>query len=245
MDLGRAAQTVAGWAWPRCCAHCREDLDPGEQTPLCLGCRLRLVPNEPPFCRRCSEPARDGRRHCARCERRLFECGIIRGAFLYRDAATSLVHAFKYAGSRAAARAAGRWMAAAWPRFPELGAPDVLVPVPLHPRRRRQRGFNQALLIAEALGEALGIPVVEPLERVRDTRAQWALGREERARNVERAISASKPRLVEGRKALIIDDVCTSTASLEACARALRDAGCADARGYAFARQVNTLQEPL
>ncbi len=237
MDCGTIAQAAARWVWPRSCAHCREDLPPADDSPLCVGCRLALAPHSPPFCPRCCDPVRDGRRHCPRCERRLFQCSIIRAAFLYRDAAVSIVHAFKYGGRRSAARAAGRWMAQAWPRLPELGAPDALVPVPLHPRRRRQRGFNQALLIAQALGEELGVPVVEPLERARDTRPQWSLGREERERNLRDGIVAARPQLAAGKKLLIIDDVCTSTASLEACARALRRAGCADARGYAFARQ--------
>lgn len=242
MDTGTIAQTVGTWIWPRVCAHCREDLSADADTPLCLACRLKLTPSEPPYCLRCAEPVRRGS-HCARCERRVFACSPVRAAFAYRDAAVSLVHSFKYGGRRSAARAAGDWMASAWSRYPELGVPDALVPMPLHPRRRRQRGYNQALLIAQAMSERLGIPVLEALVRERETPPQWSLGRAERAKNVAGAFSAVATHRFEGRKLLLVDDVCTSGSSLEACAQTLLRAGAARVSAYVFARQVNVLGE--
>lgn len=244
MDCGTIGQTVGTWLWPRTCSHCREDLSADAASPLCLACRLKLAPNRPPYCLRCAEPLRRGD-HCQRCERRLFACSPVRAAFLYKDAAVSLVHAFKYGGRRSAARAAGDWMATAFSGFPELARPDLLVPMPLHPSRRRRRGYNQALLIAEALGERLDLPVREALMRVRDTPTQWSLGRADREKNVAGAFQALRASELAGKSVLLVDDVCTSGASLEACAKTLLAAGAARAGAYVFARQTHALGEPI
>lgn len=242
MDSRTLQSAVLHVLWPQVCAHCREDLPRDATTPLCLGCRPRLAPNAPPFCERCAEAVAPGRSHCARCAQRLFACARIRAAFLYKDAAVSLVHAFKFRGRRSAARAAGESMAAALGVFPELGAPDALVPMPLHPRRRRERGYNQAKLIAEGLSDAAGIARVEELViRTRETRPLWALAREQRLASLEGAFACPQPERVRGRALWIVDDVCTSGASLEAVARSLLEAGAASVMGYVFARQAQPL----
>ena len=126
-------------------------------------------------------------------------------------------------------------MARGLPRFPELSGFNALVPVPLHPRRARERGYNQARLIAEAISAACGAPVLDILERRRHTRPQSSLNRGQRLENISAAISAREQ--ASGIRALIVDDVCTTSASLEACAKALRGAGSEDVRAYVFARQ--------
>lgn len=238
MDTATVAQTTLHWLWPSICAHCREDLPKEHPGPLCLGCRLLLTPNEPPCCLRCSEPLRPPRSHCQACSKRLHAARVIRSAFLYRGAAVSVVHAFKYRGRRSAARMAGSWMAAHLARFPELLGAQALVPVPLHPRRRRERGYNQALLLAESLSAAAGIPVADILARRKDTRPLWTLDKPRRQEVLSGAFWLPAPEKARGRRFLLIDDVCTSGASLEACAKALRDAGAAEALGYVFARQT-------
>jgi ComF family protein len=237
MDCATVSQTAVQWLWPETCAHCREDLSGVRPGPLCPGCRLTLAPSEPPYCARCAEPT--NRPLCARCEGRPFACRTLRGAFLYKGAAVSLVHAFKFRGRRGAARAAGAWMGQAFSRFPELARAQALVPMPLHPRRRRERGYNQARLIAESLSDWTGLPVWDVAARVKATRPLWALGRESREQTLVDAFRASPS--VKGRSLLVVDDVCTSGASLEGCARALVEAGAAWAGGYAFARQWQPL----
>lgn len=235
MDARRLKEALLHWLWPRICAHCREDLPRERPGPLCLPCRLTLVPDEPPFCLRCAVPVRPPNAHCPPCSKRLHACGLIRSAFLYRGAAVSLAHAFKYRGGRRAAAAAGAWMGLAFSRFPELGRPEALVPVPLHPRRLSERGYNQAELLARGASEATRIPVEDILIRRRDTRPQWNLDRSERLKNLAGGFALRGP--AAGRSLLLIDDVCTSTASLEGCARALEEAGAARVCGYVFARQ--------
>lgn len=236
MEAAALAQEALRWLWPQTCAHCREDLAKDDPGPLCRACHLTLTPHEPPYCLRCCEPVAGGSRTCPSCPSRLKACSMIRSAFLYRQAGISVVHAFKFRGRRTAARAAGEEMGRAWPRFPELGRPDALVPMPLHPARRRQRGYNQALLMAESLALLIGIPVQELAQRRKSTRPQWALNREQRRENLESAFSGL--RAAAGQRLLIIDDVCTSGASLEACAGALKAAGAAAVAGYVFARQT-------
>ena len=125
--------------------------------------------------------------------------------------------------------------------FPELGRPDALVPMPLHPRRRRQRGYNQAKLIAEGLCAAASAPVEELVTRLRETRPLWALSRTDRWDALAGAFACPQPERVAGRRLWIVDDVCTSGASLEACAQALVAAGAASVYGYVFARQAQPL----
>ncbi|MCX5796601.1 MAG: ComF family protein [Elusimicrobia bacterium] len=234
--LRRLGALTAHWLSPQTCAHCREDLPPEEGTPLCERCRSRLSPCQPPFCQRCAEPIAGGKALCRSCTGRPFACRLVRAAFLYRGPVPGLVHAFKYRGRRAAARAAGRWMACLLPRFPELSGHDTVVPVPLHPRRLQERGYNQAGLLAEEFARLSGRPVLDLLERARPTRPQWDLDRQSRRQNLAGAFWAS-PQARE-KSVLLIDDVCTSGTSLEECGRALRRAGASRVAAYVFARQT-------
>lgn len=242
MDCATVAQAALELVWPEICAHCREDLPKGPKTPLCPACQSGLRGCEPPHCERCAEPLTPGRSHCRECSTRLYACARVRAAFLYKGPAVSIVHAFKYRGRRSAARSAGLWMAAALPRFSELHGAELLVPMPLHPSRRRERGYNQALLIAESLSAASGIPLDESLARTRRTDPLWALGRSERQQSLSGAFLCTRPGMVRGRKVLLVDDVCTTGASLESCAEALLSAGAASVDGLVFARQANPIR---
>jgi ComF family protein len=120
----------------------------------------------------------------------------------------------------------------------ELPAPSTpLVPVPLAPRRERERGFNQSMLIARALGRRWGLPVADALARVRDGPPQRGASASERARQVAGAFAARRS-VVVPRRATLVDDVHTTGATLAACARALRRAGAAEVGAVAFARAL-------
>jgi ComF family protein len=235
-DLRRLGALARHWLLPQTCAHCREDLPPDEEVPLCGPCRKKLCFSTPPFCLRCAEPIAGGKGLCSSCSGRPFACRLVRAAFLYRGPVPGLVHAFKYRGRLAAARAAGRWMACLLPRFPELSSHDTLVPVPLHPRRLQERGYNQAGLLAEELARIAGRPVLELLGRAKPTRPQWDLDRKSRHQNLAGAFLAAPT--ARGKSVLLIDDVCTSGASLEECARTLHRAGALRVAAYVFARQT-------
>jgi ComF family protein len=118
---------------------------------------------------------------------------------------------------------------------------DALVPVPLDAARLRARGYNQAALLAASLGAALGWPVLpDALQRTRPTRPQVGLSPRERRANVRGAFGCPAPSLVQGRRLLLIDDVMTTGATLDACAEALVVAGAARVYGLVVARDVPT-----
>jgi len=117
-------------------------------------------------------------------------------------------------------------------------ADGVIVPVPLHRRRYAERGFNQAELIAEALGRLLGQPVVRLLKRTRATRHQTLQTRLLRWQNVDGAFVVAPNAVIDGRPIIIVDDVTTTGATLAACARPLAAAGVQKIYGFAFAREL-------
>jgi len=129
------------------------------------------------------------------------------------------IHSFKYKGLRALANTLGDLLYDGWVAAPQ--AVDVIVPVPLHPSRSRERGYNQSALLVRELGRLAALPIEErTLKRVTPTRPQVGLSAEERAENVRNAFRCHDNRL-QGLRVLLVDDVLTSGATLHACAHAL------------------------
>jgi ComF family protein len=149
---------------------------------------------------------------------------------------TSL-HDLKYGGERRLAGVLGEALAERW-RSAGVGG-DVLVPVPVHWQRQRQRGYDQAVLLAAAAGEALAMPYAACLERTRATAAQYELDRRDRAANVARAFRVKRGAdwSVAGRWAVLVDDVATTGSTLAACARALLDVGAVAVSAITVARE--------
>ena len=130
---------------------------------------------------------------------------------------------FKYRGKTLLARPLGILLLDAMKRLPRV---DCLVPVPLHPSRLREREFNQALLLCDFLKAESGLPVIhDGLERIRETPPQIGLSHKDRPRNVRRAFVPKRPEQIEGRRIALIDDVLTTGATVNDCARALKRAG--------------------
>jgi len=120
----------------------------------------------------------------------------------------------------------------------ELLPADSLVPVPLHPTRQRQRGFNQAFVLAEAVARITGLEIIEPLIRSRKTISQVSLGADDRTRNVENAF-ALKPNVdVAGKSLILVDDVITTGATLAACASLLHQGGAQSPKVATIAREM-------
>lgn len=155
----------------------------------------------------------------------------------FTGVARSALHALKYDGERRLATPLGRLLADRWRRAGVGG--HLLVPVPVHPARRRERGFDQAELLATAAGSALRLRVVSALVRRERTEAQHSLGRGARARNVERAflVPPGSVATVRGRWVVLIDDVMTTGATLAGCAAALEEAGTMAVSALTVARE--------
>ncbi len=144
-------------------------------------------------------------------------------ALVYDERATLLVHALKYGARPGVAEALAARMAAA---LPAALAPELVTAVPLHAARRRERGYNQAWLLAERLAARAGVPAIEDvLVRERPTLAQARLDPVARRRNLEGAFRVPEPQRYRGRRVLVVDDVLTTGATLDACLGALADCG--------------------
>jgi ComF family protein len=234
-------------ALPPLCPACRELV--GGDGGLCAACWSKLSFIAPPYCERLGIPF-------------VYDPGPgilsmqaiadppayarARAAVRYDDVARALVHAFKYHDRFDLAPTLGRWMAQAG--RPLLAGADGLVPVPLHWRRLWARRFNQSATLAGVIARISGVPVVHgALKRVRATAQQVGLSRGERASNVEGAfrVPAEGRPSVRGRRLVLIDDVLTSGATLDACARALLRAGAHSVDALVFARVVENASTPI
>ena len=169
-----------------------------------------------------------------------------RAAVRFDEIARTLVHALKYADRLDLAPIMGRWMANAGRDLTREA--DLLVPVPLHWRRQWARRFNQSALLAEVVGKASGVSVSHgALRRVKSTVQQVGLARAERARNVQGAFRVRPDARIEvaGRRLVLVDDVLTTGATIEACTRALMRAGAASVDVLVFARVVAPARLPI
>lgn len=208
---------LADLLFPPRCVGCRQ---PGPE--LCERCLATLARFPEPRCPRCDLPTPLPR--CAACQRGQFPAlAGMRVIGPHTDPLQAAIHALKYNRRRALAQPLGDLLAAHWRHAP--GAPlDALLPVPLHPARLQERGFNQSALLAEAMAPHLALPVrTDLLQRTRATRPQVGLGRQERLHNVADAFSALPD--AAGGSWLLVDDVCTTGATLQACAAALHAQG--------------------
>ena len=235
--LNRVSQALLHILLPETCAHCREDLAWNAEDPLCSPCLSKLRWLEPPHCERCGTPLGGGGRFCFSCRGKTFFCERIRSALRYEPVLQSCLYRFKYEGKAKLAGPLGEWMAERFPHFPELRSATLLVPVPLHPHRLRERGFNQAELLAQVLSKKLGIPTRTILRRIRPTHPQWNLDRKKRLTNVSDAFEPAQPEKLQGESVLLIDDVATTGSTLEACAGALRRAKAGKVWAWTLARQ--------
>ena len=230
--LSRLASASLDLLYPPKCVGCER-----EGRFLCAVCLDTLPHLVPPFCLRCSQPLARGDA-CRRCLASPLAIDRIVAPFLMEGAAREAVHRLKYNNLRAIAPTLGALLADFLAARQVRG--DILVPVPLHPRRERRRGYNQAALLARDVGERLGIPVVsEALVRSKDTPSQTGRSQaEDRRANVQGSFRCPSPEAVNGLDVLLLDDVCTTGSTLEACSVALREAGAASVTGVALAREA-------
>ncbi len=227
--LQNLSQSALNLVFPLECAGCEEE---GEV--LCPNCVSTLARLEHPYCPLCADPKFNG--PCPRCVAIGPVIDGVRAPFLLEEPLRKLVHRFKYQHMRAAAPALGELLADYIAKWPENQL--ILVPVPLHPRRMRGRGYNQAALLARELSNRTGLPVNEGLlRRLEDSRPQVeSANSEERVRNVARAFGATAD--AAGSRVLLLDDVITTGSTLFACAAALKEAGAVKVWGLALAKEA-------
>lgn len=227
--------TMVGWFWklidwvlPAQCVGC----DRLGQW-WCLACDGQVVLINNPDCPRCHRLTPYGR-YCPRCRRQSQLTGVLAGAH-FREPLPRAIRALKYRHAAVLAPSLSRYLLIALARYPRLQQ-AILVPVPLHPAKLAERGRNQAELLAMPVAKATGLAVSNGLIRTRQTRSQTGLSRRERAGNVAGAF-AWKGNPPSKRVALLVDDVCTTGATLNACAAACRAAGFKEVWGLVVARR--------
>jgi ComF family protein len=236
-----AAKFALDIALPTLCVACREPVD-GEG--VCAECWAKLSFIEPPYCPRLGipfiyDPGPELLSMEAIANPPAYQRA--RAAVRYDDVARTLVHALKYHDRTDLAPTMGGWMARAGREL--LAEADVLVPVPLHWRRGWSRRYNQSGALAQAIGRQSRVKVAaEALRRVRATEQQIGLSRAQRASNVQGAFKVAADRMadIQGRRVVLIDDVLTSGATSDACARALLRAKAAQVDVLVFARVVDS-----
>jgi ComF family protein len=218
------------------CAACDDPLASPTLGPICQRCWTSITTFTPPVCCRCGDPLPSWRAislesmACPRCRRRTSAIVAARAVGEYDGSLRAIVHALKYGKRRSIARRLALRMGDAAGEL--LDGVDVAVPVPLHPRRRRARGFNQA----EEIAKHLGVRWADALRRTRHTPSQTDLPAARRHANVRGAFAVGRRHRLTGLCVLLVDDVSTTGATLEACARVLRDAGVREVRALTAAR---------
>jgi ComF family protein len=244
--LGHATRLALDIALPTLCVSCRE---PVHGDGVCATCWSKLSFIAPPYCPRLGipfvyDPGPDMLSMEAIASPPAYQRA--RAAVRYDEVARTLVHALKYQDRTDLAPTMGRWMARAGREL--LDGADMLIPVPLHWRRAWHRRYNQSGALARAIERQSGVKLKgELLQRIRRTEQQVGLSRTQRTSNVQGAFKVANDRVAEmqGRRVILIDDVLTSGATIDACARALLRAKAAQVDALVFARVVDSPRPPI
>jgi ComF family protein len=229
------------------CRLCDDLLTTASWIPVCPACLGRVRPLEPlASCDRCQIPlsaavvAPGELALCGACRENKTVVDRLRAFGAYESELRALIVLLKYNRVRPLARPLAGWLSVLLHQEPQLGAVDAIVPVPLYPGRQRTRGYNQAELLARELSRWTGLPVwLGWLRRIKDTPSQTGLTPLQREGNVRGAFACEDKRAEN--RILLVDDVCTTGATLNGCARALKRAGAARVNAVAVARVVQEI----
>ncbi len=228
--IGSAVRSAVELLFPSRCVHCGT-----EGSMFCEACIDASTALTGPVCDLCALPMPAGSR-CARCAQSKPDLDRMVAAFAMDGPIRSAIHALKYNDLRALASPMGTLLAA----HPPVGRMqiDAVVPIPLHARRMRSRGYNQSELLARVVAESIGVRLrADLVKRVVDTPSQVdAPSASERARAMSNAFAANPS--AHGLRILLIDDVATTTSTLNACARALKGAGAARVAAAVLGREL-------
>ena len=226
--------------YPEVCEICATNRVTPDDGFVCSECRKKVRFIQPPYCERCGLPFPGEITtafECSNCQDVKLHFTAARSAALAADLVLDVIHRYKY--KRALwfePFLAGLLIAQAGPALRREGW-DMIVPVPLHGLKEQEREFNQAERLARRLGAATGIPVnARLLRRVTPTRTQTLLSRSERAANVRHAFALREGHSARGRSIVLVDDVLTTGATTNACARVLRAAGASQVCVWTVAR---------
>jgi ComF family protein len=241
--------SVKGWLnaglgllYPEVCQLCQAARATPAEGYVCGDCRAKARFIQAPLCERCGRPYEGDittRFECANCQEMEWHFQSARSAVVARDPVLEVIHRYKYQRALWFEPFLAELLIRA--ASPALAAqrPSMIVPVPLHPAKRREREFNQAERLAARLGAATHIPVNKRLlQRVVPTRTQTQLSRPERLDNVRNAFAMRQGQRLNGERIVLVDDVFTTGATTSACARVLVAAGAGEVCVWTVARGI-------
>ena len=231
-----------GLVYPECCQICRQARATVAEGLICDGCRQKVTPIAPPFCQRCGLPFEGDLTTafaCSNCQELDFDFVAAQAAVISQGVVREVILRYKYQRHMWFEPFLAGWLvnravpALAWKN------PSLVVPVPLHPVKERQREFNQAARLAAPLAAALGIPLnARLLRRVSFTVTQTKLSRAARAQNMHGVFAVQPGTRLTGQVVVLVDDVFTTGATTNACAKVLRAAGAAEVWVWTVARGI-------
>lgn len=234
--------------YPTRCGVCGKFCDDA----ICQDCQSKWVLVSEPYCLWCGRPFDPLARNsplCGLCLQGRYKFDYARSAVIYEGIGRETVHALKFHRKPPLAQPMGELMAEVLKRALEgengllpspWRRPDALIPVPLHPKTKRERGYNQSALLAEVVSCIHSIPVAtELLVQIRPMKPQATLGESERWENVKGAFEVAQKQFVKGSVLVIVDDVMTTGATLNECAKVLKRAGAKEVYCLSFARTVS------
>jgi ComF family protein len=235
--LHEGIQALQELLFPARCLGCTEQLSSSHPPLLCSNCHHGTSEISPPFCTSCGTPLYIGDNHlCLSCLEKPLTLSKARSSFLYQEPISTLVRQLKFKGNLTglASLAALTKTTAA---FADLKEPDLILPIPLHIKRLRERGFNQSQLLAQACFPGWRRKIrFDLLKRQRATVPQTRLSGKARRHNLHKAFSVKKLDEISGKDILLIDDVFTTGSTLEECAKVLLAAGAAEVSAFTVAR---------
>lgn len=227
--------------FPPLCHVCRTFIPDAGPLHICFACRERMTLIKSPQCVVCGVSfIGAGDDHlCGECVKSHRHVDAARAVFVYEGASRDLIHSFKYRNKTHLRRPLALLTIEQLSEFVRLRAPHVIIPVPLHRKRLRSRGFNQAVLLGELFSSHWNMPLDRHnLRRIRWTEPQVNLSAGDRRANVKGAFSLQNPDLVRGRRVLLVDDVLTTGSTVEECALMLKNAGAEDVTVITVARAL-------
>lgn len=228
--------------FPPLCHLCRQFIRAAGPVHICADCLSDIIPIDSPLCMVCGIPflTEGGSDHlCGVCRTAYPPFASARAAFRFDGSVRELIHRFKYNRKVQLRRPLGILTAGSLGAFAAETCADLLVPVPLHVRRLRERGYNQAVLLGEVLAKEWRLPLSrDNLCRIRWTEPQINLPAAERMSNVKGAFAVSRPEKLKGRRVILVDDVMTTGSTVTECAGVLRRAGAEEVFAVTVARAV-------
>ena len=207
------SETAITFLYPAECRVCKESLGATSVPYICNNCWQDILFLEAPWCDICGTPGVDGR--CDECATTPPRYGKLRSIAFYQTTLQQAIHFFKFEKKRVLARHLIQLINAHIPLDCRIAAYDFILPIPIHKKRLRERGFNQSRLLADGIAKAGGVPILtDTLVRHRHTVAQSRLDREARQQNLMGAFEIRNPDIIRDKRLLIFDDVFTTGATI-------------------------------